>query len=362
MPIDTLTAKANTGAGTDGLAGLATGGGFAGAVVGVNGSDVERLATEASLAALVAATAVEDTPSPGGERGFVVLAQRRDSDSTATSADGDYATLKMDEAGRLKTASQPAKYALVTGTITASGQTVFCQCDRGSNIIAHMVATSLVGHNVTFEGSIDSTNGTDGAWFAIDAKRTNANTVELVTGVLAATPAYAWELSVNGFNFIRVRATAHTSGTATWKFQQAPYATEPIPVTQVTAAQPVTLTSTTVTASTPATPTASIVNSAATTNATVVKASAGTIYGVVASNTNAAARFLKLHNSATVTPGTTAVALTIPIPPGAVVSLDFGPQGMRYGTGICLSITGAAADADTTAIGAGEVKVNVAFI
>jgi hypothetical protein len=196
-------------------------------------------ATETSLAILVAATAIEDTASPGGERGMVILAQRRDSDTPTTSADGDYATLKMDEAGRLKTASQPAAYPLVTGTITASGQTAFIDCSRGSNIIAHMVATSLVGHNCTFEGSIDSTNGTDGAWFAIQAARTNANTPELTTGVLAATPAYGWELSVNGLKYIRVRATAHTSGTATWKFQQAPYATEPIPVAQVTATQPV---------------------------------------------------------------------------------------------------------------------------
>jgi hypothetical protein len=196
-------------------------------------------ATETSLAILVAATAIEDTASPGGERGMVILAQRRDSDTPTTSADGDYATLKMDEAGRLKTASQPAAYPLVTGNITANAQTVFIDCSRGSNIIAHMVATSLVGHNCTFEGSIDSTNGTDGAWFAIQAARTNANTPELTTGVLAATPAYGWELSVNGLKYIRVRATAHTSGTATWKFQQAPYATEPIPVAQVTATQPV---------------------------------------------------------------------------------------------------------------------------
>ena len=56
---------------------------------------------------------------------------------------------------------------------------------------------------------------------------------------MAATPAYAWEASVNGLSFIRVRATAHTSGTATWKFQRGSYATEPIPAAQISGTQPV---------------------------------------------------------------------------------------------------------------------------
>jgi hypothetical protein len=251
MALEALTAKANTGTGTDQLAVIDTSAGKAGAVAlvtsagnlvdGANPVPVVQagVATETTLASIASAVRLEDTAHSTGDAGIVMLGIRWDSDTATTGNDGDYTNLKCDEAGRLKVAAQPGKYALVTGSITTNGGTVFCECSRGSNIIAHVVATSLVGHNATFEGSIDSTDGTNGAWFAIDAKRTNANTVELVTGVLAATPAYAWELSVNGFNYIRVRATAHTSGTALWKFQQAPYATEPVPVTQVTAAQPV---------------------------------------------------------------------------------------------------------------------------
>jgi hypothetical protein len=226
-------------------------------------SEAEAANIRVAVETLAGATALEDDPSPGGERGMVILAQRRDTDTPATSADGDYATLKMDEAGRLKTASQPAKYDLVSGNITANAQTVFVNCSRGSNVIAHMVATSLVGHNASFEASIDSTNGTDGAWVTVDACRSGAvNTIEAATGVLAATPAYAWEISVNGYNWLRVRATAHTSGTATWKFQQAPYATEPAPRSYTTAAQSVTMTSTTLTSVTPA------INADTTTNLT----------------------------------------------------------------------------------------------
>lgn len=135
--------------------------------------------------------------------------------------------------------TQPTSMALVAGNITANAQTVFLDVRRVSNVMIHMVAASLVGHNVTFEGSIDSTTGSDGTWFGIQVVRSNANTIELTSGVLAATPAYGWEASVNGLSFIRVRATAHTSGTATWKFLPGTYATEPIPAAQISGTQPV---------------------------------------------------------------------------------------------------------------------------
>ena len=106
-------------------------------------------------------------------------------------------------------------------------------------IFGLMNTASLAGHNCTFEGSLDSTNGTDGTWFALQAVRSNANTIETATGALAATPAYSWELSVNACNYFRIRATAHTSGTATWKIQRGTYATEPIPGAQVSGTQPV---------------------------------------------------------------------------------------------------------------------------
>jgi len=197
------------------------------------------VASETTLATLAAATKLEDTPGASGDRGMLVFGQRQDADTTSVSDNGDYTVFKMDEAGRLKVASQPGLSPLSTGSITANGQTVAVSVARQSNIMVHMVATSLVGHNATFEGSIDSTNGTDGAWFALQAVRSNANTIELATGVLAATPAYGWELSVNGLAWFRVRATAHTSGTALWKVQPAPFATEPIPAQQVSGTQPI---------------------------------------------------------------------------------------------------------------------------
>lgn len=302
----------------------------------------------------------EDTPSASGDYGIVLLAQRRDTDATAVDTDGDYATLKTDEAGRLKVATQPASYALVSGNITASGQNVACDVSRTSNVVVMMNTASLAGHNCTFEGSLDSTNGTDGTWFALQAVRSNANTIEGTTGVLAATPAYSWELSVNACNYFRIRATAHTSGTATWKIQRGTYATEPIPAAQISGTQPV---SGTVTANqgTLYVPSASSINSAASTNATSIKASAGTVYSVTASNTAASTRYVKLYNKTSApTVGTDVPVLTIPVPAGTLVNVPFGTVGYRL-AGIALAITANAADSDTTAVGAGEVKVATVF-
>lgn len=256
------------------------------------------LATEASLAALSIISAAiqsavesmatsihaEDSPHVSGDLGQLMLGIRWDSD-TPTANDGDYSVLKLDEAGRLKVATQPGSYPISTSNITANGQTAFLDVRRVSNVMIHMVAASLVGHNVTFEGSIDSTNGTDGAWFGIQVIRSNANTIELASGVLAATPAYGWEASVNGLSFIRVRATAHTSGTATWKFLPGTYATEPIPGAQVSGTQPVSGTVTaTVAAATLGLPTlvADVASAAITTSTTTaaITPTAGVAYSV----------------------------------------------------------------------------------
>lgn len=193
-------------------------------------------ATEATL---LATTKQKNSASSVTDYGQVMLAQRRDADTAETTGDGQYTCLKQDESGRLKVATQPGSYPTTSTNITANGQTAFLDVRRVSNVMLHMVAASLVGHNCTFEGSIDSTTGSDGTWFAIQVIRSNANTIELTTGVLAATPAYGWEASVNGLAFVRVRATAHTSGTATWKFLPGTYATEPIPGAQVSGTQPV---------------------------------------------------------------------------------------------------------------------------
>lgn len=326
-------------------------------------SETTLAAVQTLISALAAAVGTHNAPFVDGASGYVILAKRRDIDST-TVADGDLNTLNMDEEGRLKVATKPASYAATVGNVTSATSTVVVNTERFSNLMIHCAGT-FAGANCTFEGSLNSTNGTDGNWFAVQAIRSNANTIETTTGVLAAAPAYAWELSVNALRYFRIRATAWTSGTQVWTLIPGTYATEPIPGAQVSGTQPVSgsLTSAGTTTNTPATPSPSNINSAANTNATVVKGSAGTLYNIGASNTGGAAAFIKLYNKATApTVGTDVPALVLVVPAGGNVDFDLGPVGHRFSAGIGLAITNLAADTDTTAVAASQVKVLTSYL
>ena len=101
--------------------------------------------------------------------------------------------------------------------------------------------------------------------------------------------------------------------------------------------------------------------SAATTNATNVKASGGQVYGWLVSNTNAAARYLKLYNKATApTVGTDTPAMTILIPAGAAPPVEFS-TGISFSTGIGFALTTGVADADTAAVSANEHVVHLFY-
>jgi hypothetical protein len=187
-------------------------------------------ATDATLAALqtllttIAGTiGNSNSPYVSGSAGQLMLARRRDTDSSPA-ADGDMTVMNLDEEGRLKVASKPASYSATVGNVTSATSTVVVNTERFSNLMIHCAGT-FAGANCTFEGSLNSTNGTDGSWFAVQAIRSNANTIETTTGVLAAAPAYAWELSVNALKYFRVRATAWTSGTQVWTMIPGTYAT-----------------------------------------------------------------------------------------------------------------------------------------
>lgn len=202
-------------------------------------------ATEATLATLAGAVGLHDQVASDGRPGVVLLVRRRDSDAEPVVDDGDLTFLNIDEEGRLKIASKPASYPDATGDITAvqatigtpvAGGTVAADVSRASNVMAFCTGT-FAGVNVSFEGSLEPTG--DSNWFGIQAVRSNANTIETATGALSAQPVYAWEMSVNGLARVRVRCTARTSGTQSWRFKLGTYATEPIPAAQISGTQPV---------------------------------------------------------------------------------------------------------------------------
>ncbi|TXH52076.1 MAG: hypothetical protein E6Q97_16915 [Desulfurellales bacterium] len=105
--------------------------------------------------------------------------------------------------------------------------------------------------------------------------------------------------------------------------------------------------------------------SAATTNSTLVKSTAGRLAAGVVSNTSATIKYFKLYNKATApTIGTDTPVFTIPIPPTSTIPLAeiVGIYGHSFSLGIGYGITGAFADADTTAVAAGDVIVNLMYI
>ena len=348
--------------------------GLDGAATDVSGSDPLPVESP-DLATLASAVKAEDSAAADGDKGIPMLAMRQASDAPSSSNDGDYTIPKTDEEGRLKVSSKPASYADITGNITAvqatigtpvAGGTVDGDVSRASNVMMFCTGTfSTV--NCTFEGSLEASGDTN--WFAIQAVRSNANTIETATGNLSAQPAYAWEASVNALKRVRVRATARTSGTQSWRFVQGTYATEPIPAAQVSATQPVsgtvtaTVTGGTVNPAAPATP--YFVNSAATTNGALVLTGTSGIQAFYATNEGASVAYVKLYNKATApTVGTDVPEMTIPVPAAAagvpgVAMLPIGFTGFRFALGLGIAITRNAVHTDTTAVGAAEVKVKL---
>lgn len=301
--------------------------------------------------------------SGGGLQGF-----RQDADTVYPGvANGQAHPLLFNELGRLKTASASAQFSPVDMAVSAiqatagtpvANATAFANVEQVSNVMAYVTGT-FAAMNCTFEGSLDSTNGTDGTWFTIQAVRSNANTIETATGNLSAAPVYAWELSVNALSWFRVRCTARTSGTQNWKFRLGSFATEPIPAAQISGTQPV---SGTVTITHP-TPTALNFNAAAGNNLTVVKASAGTLYGIKMHNRSAGLLYVKLYNKATAPVLASDVpVMVIPIAAGALLDLDFSIVGHRFATGIGLATTGGVADTDATAVVASDLRGLIQFI
>ena len=386
MALDSLTAKANVGAGTDVLAGKLVGGKFVGAAMLVDDAGTEvssanplpvtiasaiEITNDAGNAIPVSLSALkaEDSAHVSGDLGMPMFAIRSSTDAVTTDADGDYTLLKIDEEGRLKVSSKPASYPDITGDITAvqatigtpvAGGTVEGDVSRASNVMAFCSGTfSTV--NCTFEGSLESSGATN--WFGLQAVRSNANTIETATGNLSAQPVYAWELSVNALKRMRVRCTARTSGTQSWRFVQGTYATEPIPAAQISGTQPISGTVTaTVTPPAPTTP--YFLNSAATTNGALIITGTSGLAFLHATNTGAGVAFVKLYNKATApTVGTDVPEMIVTVPaasggvPGSVTITSF--IGARFALGLGIAVTGGMADTDTTAVAAGQVKVKI---
>lgn len=104
--------------------------------------------------------------------------------------------------------------------------------------------------------------------------------------------------------------------------------------------------------------------STASTNANVVKNSGGNLYSIIAIGLTSTVRYLKIYSKATApTVGTDVPLMTIPVPAntqGAGIAIPFS-MGVNFPLGIGIAITSGSADNDTSAVGAGDVIVNLTY-
>lgn len=186
MPTDTLTAKANVGAGTDGLAGVTTAQGFAGAVMLVNstGTDIDE-ATPLSV--------------------------------------------------QVKNTSFPVKNQEVatTGAVTANAQRVTATVSTG-NAVAIQLDGTHAGINLTFELSNDGA-----AWDLATAVRSGTASPLTATGVLTSNGTTVWHVYCGAAQFVSVRSTAFTSGSLNVRFRAISIGSPTVVVVQPSGTQPV---------------------------------------------------------------------------------------------------------------------------
>lgn len=101
--------------------------------------------------------------------------------------------------------------------------------------------------------------------------------------------------------------------------------------------------------------------SAATTNSTNVKNSAGRLFTVTACGASATARYIKIYStSGAPTCGSGTPALRMVAPANSCTEF-VDPIGMQFGSGIGFCITGAAGDADTTAVTANDTYLTFTY-
>lgn len=292
--------------------------------------------------------------------------------------DGQVGPMTLNTDGRLRVASKPGYFEPVSGSLSAAGNTLVVDVTDASNLILHIkntgTATMAAGVFV-FEGSVDSTDGSDGTWFAVQSARSDSNTIETgrsASSLAAGTAqAYAWELSVNAIRWFRIRCsvTLTASSVATWTIIRGTYATEPIPAIQshgivgtVTVGGTVGISGTVPTSTTAVTGTAIALVTIASTNTGIAKSSAGNLFEVSASNPTATPAYLKLYAlSTSPTVGTSVPLLTIPLPANSITALNFGAIGKRFNTGISYAVT-AGMPATDTAVAVAGIQVSLTLV
>jgi len=284
--------------------------------------------------------------------------------------DGEIGPITLDPNGMLRVSTKPGYFAPISGALTTSGNTLVADVSDASNVMLHVKNTgsaAMAAGAFVFEGSVDSTDGSDGTWFALQAVRSDSNTIE--NGRAASSLAvgtgqgYAWELSVNAVRWFRVRCTTSVTNNAIalWTIIRGTYASEPIPGIQphaVTGSGTFNV-SGSVTANSP-TGTGFALISAASTNATLLRSSPCNLFELSVFNPTGFEVYIKLYDKASAPIVGTDVPIATISPNFTNVHI-FGRLGKRFTTGLAIAMTQEAQANNTTPVSAG-VQVSGTYI
>lgn len=335
-------------------------------------------ATEATLASLLAK--IIAAPSTEAKQDTIITAIGNLLTDTQLRA----TPLSVNFPSGLEVAGPTAQSAINVDLLTGNVNGWYDARAFQSGTVQIIASAGISAGQIFFEQTNDNTSSTGIPLLATEVNVTNANPQNAAFAI-AASANRMFRFGINGA-YIRVRiSTAFVGGTvrAIGFFSDFPESSPIVNVQQATAANLNTTVSGTVTANIGTGSLAAGTNaigdvglqvranatgaaskyhlvSGATTNANNVKASAGRLLGWRIANTNAAFRYVKLHNTAGTPTAGAAVVETIAVPPNSVAVGNI-PQGSGFATGIAITTVTGAADSDATAVGANDLIIDLYF-
>jgi hypothetical protein len=251
--------------------------------------------------------------------------------------------------------------SLTTGTGTASGTSAV-----GTDLIASTEVSGFAEASVQFTGTFPTGSATVAAQVSNDNSTWVNTTVQNATGNTTQsgstfTALGLFRVALLGARYFRLRVTqAGTGGTYDFGYTFNPRATSSNIQSVYVATAPTTAVQLSTSTSYGYTTYHTLI-SAATTNVTTVRGSATAITVIRLTNTTVTTKYFKLYNSAGPTVGTSTPILNYAIEPNSSQNIDFGAYPIRLFIGFSYAITGGQALLDATAVGAGDVMVNVAY-
>jgi hypothetical protein len=256
---------------------------------------------------------------------------------------------------------QAAQTAVVNNILEPTAGATATDVLPQSSFSIQVVSTGTAGTYI-FEGSNDNVN-----FVAVPVFNQSSIIPVPINTFITATASSIMYVGACKFRYLRLRiVTAITGGSiqAFSNYSELPLALTQQPIGNGTAANLVATVSSVTTSGTPTAPaTPYILNSLATTNGALILTGTSGLHAFYASNIGATTAYVKLYNKATApTVGTDVPAMVIPVPSNATdglgtATLPIGTNGFRFALGLGIAITGGAADSDTTAVAAGQVKV-----